>query len=137
MSITEKICPYVGLAGALLGAYGLDQVVNVVKQAGVKSFVLTPYLWTTAIANLVLAFILSGLFLLVYIKNTMSRKVSLVFLVVGGLLTFYPALAASLRFLKLPLNGLININSRLFIASSFVSVNGVIGLTASLNSQVD
>jgi len=51
----KKYISLIGLTMSLIFADGLDRAVNFPKEASIKTFILTPYVWGTALANLSLA----------------------------------------------------------------------------------
>jgi hypothetical protein len=121
-----------GLVGALILANGLDRGVNSLKETGVRTFVLTPYLWGAAIANLILACALLGLFWLIFVGHEAGRFAGLVFIIAGLTVTFYPSLARSIPSLHLPLTvgNLVGFDSRFSIAGAFIAAMGIFRLAS-------
>jgi hypothetical protein len=122
---------YLGLAATLLLAYLLDVGLTLIKTRGVETFVLTPYFWASLVANFVLAFSLLGLFWLTAFRNKLSKTTSGIFIVTGLVLALVPVLSISVPAISLPqvLDNLSDPGARLSLASVFIAVMGIFGLT--------
>jgi hypothetical protein len=127
----RKYRAYISLGATLLLAYLLDVGLTFIKTRGVETFLLTPYFWASLVANFILACSLLGLFWLTAFRNKLSKTTSIVFIVAGLLLALVPVLSISVPAITLPrfLVRLSDPGTRLSLASVFIAVMGIFGLT--------
>jgi hypothetical protein len=119
-----------GLTAVLLMAYGFERWSLLLRQRGADTLTLTPFLWLASIANLLLAVALLLLAWFVTNRANRSRFVSLIFIVVGLLITFATAItfSATSRLLPLGIMEYLTPNSRVVYAAAIIAATGIAGL---------
>lgn len=119
-----------GLVIVFFLAYGFDRLIMAFQQAASAAFALSTFLWLSGIANLVLAGALLLLAWYVNIRAARSRLVSVIFIVLGLLVTFTSALIFTF-FATLPPLGIyeyLTPYSQVVVAAGLVAVIGIAGL---------
>jgi hypothetical protein len=119
-----------GLVIVFFLAYGFDRLIMTLQQAASAAFALSSYLWLSSIANLILAGALLLLAWFVYFRAAKSKLISVIFMVLGLLVTFASALIYTF-FSTLPPLGIAEFltpYSRVVVVAGLIAVIGIAGL---------
>lgn len=126
----QQILSIAGLILTILVAYGCDRWVAWLRKLMATTFDMTAYLWQTSLVNLLLAVPLVLLTIHVFNQGKQSKWVSVVFLVVGLLITFAAAFGISFapNYLSSGLIEFLLPTSRVVFAGAFIALIGLASL---------
>ena len=125
----SKIVSFAGLVATFMVAYACDRWVEFLRVEASRTFTIAPYLWLASTANLFLAMAILLLTWYVIIRANKSTLVFSVFMLIGLVFAFVPAINMSLAS-PLPSLGMVEFStpgSHVLYVSAFVAVISISG----------
>lgn len=120
----------------LVGAYYAEKWLRQLRLVAQADFEFAPYVWATALSNLVLAVIVLSLIWYVLQSDPADLIVAVVYLVVGGFVALNPVLHLIYRVRLLPSEAALTFaHGPLVTAGAFFAAAGLIGLFLSLSKR--
>lgn len=120
----------------LIGAYYAEKWLRHLRMVANAEFEFAPYVWATALSNLVLAVIVLLLIWYVLQSDPIDLVVAVVYLVVGGFVALNPVLHLNFRVRLLPSEAALTFpHGPLVTAGAFFAAGGLIGLFLSLSKR--